>query len=278
MTERYAWVGWDRAKVFRWLKSVMLDPDLPPLAKVIAYWLSEHFNRESATAYPSYGRLALLSSKSRSSVIRGVKALVDRGYVRVEETNRYDLPSNSYSFAEPPNNQKLAAIVKQRTARRSSKNAQSEGRLPLLEDLRTGPPVDHRENEGGSGGERQWSNDEAIGSTADRPGSFSGHGGPPVTPDFSEDPSDENPNQPSDKPSSAHRVAEADLEEEELDDTMTGDSEELSEWERDGSLDDDEEQHESLPVGDEELLEAALADDDELVPTEFLEDEDGATN
>ena len=62
--------------------AITLEPELTPSAKVVGALLLEHYNIATGQCYPSFDKLAEESQLDRSTVIRGINELVDRGWFR----------------------------------------------------------------------------------------------------------------------------------------------------------------------------------------------------
>ena len=66
---------------WQWLGRVMLDSELSASARIVAYWLYEHANKETMIAFPSVNTLAKLSGFSERQVKRARAALISRGWL-----------------------------------------------------------------------------------------------------------------------------------------------------------------------------------------------------
>jgi predicted transcriptional regulator len=61
--------------------------------------LLSHVNRQTGVAFPGYGRLARLAKMSRSSVIRTINSLIEKGFIAKRSNfNGMEYDSNEYTF------------------------------------------------------------------------------------------------------------------------------------------------------------------------------------
>ena len=80
---------------FVWLDQVRADPELTPLAFMLAYVIANHVNEREGFAWPSVARLASECRVTERGVQKVIARLVERGRLSVEhgngrsETNRY---------------------------------------------------------------------------------------------------------------------------------------------------------------------------------------------
>ena len=80
---------------FLWLEQVRADPELTPLAFMLAYVLGDLVNESQGFAWPSLARLAAECRVTERGVQKVIRRLVERGHLAVElgngrgETNRY---------------------------------------------------------------------------------------------------------------------------------------------------------------------------------------------
>jgi hypothetical protein len=80
---------------FLWLEQVRVDPELTPLAFMLAYVLGDLVNERQGFAWPSIARLADECRVTERGVQKVIRRLVERGHLAVElgngrgETNRY---------------------------------------------------------------------------------------------------------------------------------------------------------------------------------------------
>ena len=80
---------------FAWLHQVRVDPDLTPLAFVLAYVLAEFVNEGKGCAWPGIARLAAECRVTERGIKKVIRRLVERGHLHVEIdvgrgwTNRY---------------------------------------------------------------------------------------------------------------------------------------------------------------------------------------------
>ena len=68
----------------------MKQKGLKPATKIVLYWLAEHHNGESGRCFPSLNRLALCCEMDKSTVVRHIDALVEKGLVQRRKTTRPD--------------------------------------------------------------------------------------------------------------------------------------------------------------------------------------------
>jgi len=80
---------------FTWLRQVRVDPDLTPLAFMLAYVLAEFVNEGKGCAWPGIARLAAECRVTERGIKKVIRRLVERGHLHVEvavgrgRTNRY---------------------------------------------------------------------------------------------------------------------------------------------------------------------------------------------
>lgn len=80
---------------FVWLDQARVDPELTPLAFMLAYALANLVNEVEGFAWPSVARLAAECRVAERGVQKVIARLVERGHLSVEfgngrgETNRY---------------------------------------------------------------------------------------------------------------------------------------------------------------------------------------------
>jgi hypothetical protein len=80
---------------FVWLEQVRADPELTPLAFMLAYILADYVNEREGCAWPSIARLAAECRVTERGIQKTLRSLVERGHVNVElakgrgKTNRY---------------------------------------------------------------------------------------------------------------------------------------------------------------------------------------------
>lgn len=85
-------------RLFTWLDQVMADPDLPPSAKIVAYAIGQHINRQSRDAFPGTDRLAACIAMSRATVIEMVRRLEAAGHLGVDPGAQGRGHSNRYTM------------------------------------------------------------------------------------------------------------------------------------------------------------------------------------
>jgi hypothetical protein len=87
-----------------WCKWVSSDREVSPVAKVVAWIISTHFNRNSRVAFPGERLLADECGMPRTTVQRAILELVMRGYLKkTERDHRAGGRSSSiYAPAEVP--------------------------------------------------------------------------------------------------------------------------------------------------------------------------------
>lgn len=66
-----------------WRDRVLADLRLPPLARVVGYWLADYVNRDTGEAWPSLTTLGERAGISKRYAVQMVQALVDAGLVEV---------------------------------------------------------------------------------------------------------------------------------------------------------------------------------------------------
>ena len=66
---------------WRLLGVIMGDPALPGSARSVAYFLLDHLNTQSERCDPSLIGLAERMGMSRRSVVSGINALIEKGYI-----------------------------------------------------------------------------------------------------------------------------------------------------------------------------------------------------
>ena len=80
---------------FVWLDQVRADPELTPLAFMLAYVLANLVNEREGFAWPSVARLAAKCRATENGVKKIIRRLVEGGHLSVElgigrgKTNRY---------------------------------------------------------------------------------------------------------------------------------------------------------------------------------------------
>ncbi len=80
---------------FVWLDQVRADPELTPLAFMLAYVIANLVNEREGYAWPSVARLAAECRVTENGVKKIIRRLVERGHLSVElgigrgKTNRY---------------------------------------------------------------------------------------------------------------------------------------------------------------------------------------------
>lgn len=80
---------------FLWLDQVRADPELTPLAFMLAYVIANLVNEREGFAWPSVARLASECRVTENGVKKVIRRLVERGHLSVEfgigrgKTNRY---------------------------------------------------------------------------------------------------------------------------------------------------------------------------------------------
>jgi hypothetical protein len=87
----------DTRKLFIWLDQVKGDPELSPVAFLVAYEIGQHFNsRHGGAAWPSSLTIASDIRMSQRSVLRAAKLLEQRGHLKIDpgkpgrgHSNRY---------------------------------------------------------------------------------------------------------------------------------------------------------------------------------------------
>lgn len=82
-----------------WLEQVAVDSGLPPLAMRAAVRIWSHWNAKTQTARPSYMRIAEDLAASEWGVIKAVKALIERGHLRIAVAGKQGSGhSNAYAL------------------------------------------------------------------------------------------------------------------------------------------------------------------------------------
>src|SRR5450631_33216 len=80
---------------FLWLNQVRADPELTPLAFMLAYVLSDLVNEREGCAWPGIAHLAAECHVTKKGIRKAIRSLVERGHLCVEagigrgRTNRY---------------------------------------------------------------------------------------------------------------------------------------------------------------------------------------------
>lgn len=64
-----------------WLRRIMHDPALHPVACSVAFVLADHADVSDGRTYPSYERIGEQLGTSRRSINRAIRQLIDGGYV-----------------------------------------------------------------------------------------------------------------------------------------------------------------------------------------------------
>jgi hypothetical protein len=67
-----------------WLDQIMIDHALPASARVVAYWIIQHFSRETGKCCPGLDRIAKLSGLSKGTVFNAVASLEVNGHFEPE--------------------------------------------------------------------------------------------------------------------------------------------------------------------------------------------------
>ena len=84
-----------RSEKFVWLNQVRADPELTPLAFMLAYVLADLVNEREGYAWPGIAHLAAECHVTEKGVKKVIRSLVERGHLSVEvgvgrgRTNRY---------------------------------------------------------------------------------------------------------------------------------------------------------------------------------------------
>ena len=82
-----------------WLEQVAVDSGLPPLAMRAAVRIWSHWNAKTQTARPSYMRIAEDLAASEWGMIKAVKALIERGHLRIAVAGKQGSGhSNAYAL------------------------------------------------------------------------------------------------------------------------------------------------------------------------------------
>lgn len=103
-----------RAK-FLWLEQVRADPELTPLAFMLAYVLADLVNEGTGYAWPSVAFLAAECRATERGVQKIVRRLIERGHLFVEfgqgrgETNRYRWIVKGHDLVRKGNSQSATA-------------------------------------------------------------------------------------------------------------------------------------------------------------------------
>jgi hypothetical protein len=99
----------DTRKLFVWLNQVKGDPELSPVAFMVAYEIGQHFNSQyGGAAWPSSLTIAINIGADKATVIRAVRRLRERGHLTVEPGRAGGPPgrghSNRYRMSKPERN------------------------------------------------------------------------------------------------------------------------------------------------------------------------------
>jgi hypothetical protein len=87
----------DARKLFVWLNQVRGDPELSPVAFMVAFEIGQHFNsRHGGAAWPSSLTIASNIRMSERSVIRAAKLLAQRGHLKIDPGKAGRGHSNQY--------------------------------------------------------------------------------------------------------------------------------------------------------------------------------------
>jgi hypothetical protein len=137
---------------FVWLDQVRADPELTPLAFMLAYVLANLVNEREGHAWPSIARLAAECRVSETSVKQVIRRLVARGHLSVElgigrgKTNRYRwiIKSDDVRRAED----------ERRVQRRPMSDQKWQAGLPISERKGVIPVTPIEEKKGQSGSEK----------------------------------------------------------------------------------------------------------------------------
>ena len=61
----------------------MKQKGIKPSAKIVLYWLADHYNGETGECFPSHKRLAECCEMTRQSIINQLKILEEAGLVKI---------------------------------------------------------------------------------------------------------------------------------------------------------------------------------------------------
>lgn len=82
----------------------MKQTGLKPAAKIVLYWLADHYNEETGLCFPSLKTLASECEMNKSTLIRHLDALEEMGLIERDKRNRENgsRASNSYRLTLTP--------------------------------------------------------------------------------------------------------------------------------------------------------------------------------
>jgi hypothetical protein len=140
----------DARKLFVWLDQVRGDPELSPSAFKVAYEIGQHFNaRHGGAAWPSSLTIATNVGLGKTTVIRVVQQLRERGHLKIDPgkagrgfSNQYFMVVRKGAAAYPkPAAKTCASAGSQDADKRSTSEPFAE---PIKGPFSTpkGPPVD----------------------------------------------------------------------------------------------------------------------------------------
>jgi hypothetical protein len=89
-------------RLFLWMNQVKADPELSPVAFMVAYEIGQHFNsKHGGAAWPSSLTIATNIGVDKATVIRAVRQLRERGHLKVDPGKAGRGHSNRYRMAKP---------------------------------------------------------------------------------------------------------------------------------------------------------------------------------
>lgn len=76
----------------------MKQTGLKPAAKIVLYWLADHFNGETGLCFPSLKKLADECEMDKSTIVRHLKALEEAGLIQRQVRTRVNGSQTSTSY------------------------------------------------------------------------------------------------------------------------------------------------------------------------------------
>jgi DNA-binding MarR family transcriptional regulator len=76
----------------------MKQTGLKPAAKIVLYWLADHYNGETGLCFPSLKKLADECEMDKSTIVRHLKALEEAGLIQRQARTRANGSQTSTSY------------------------------------------------------------------------------------------------------------------------------------------------------------------------------------
>jgi biotin operon repressor len=99
--------------LFDWLNRVKADPELMPVAFMVAFEIGQHFSsKRGGAAWPSSFTISKNIGIGKTSVIRAVQQLRERGHLSVEQGRAGRGHSNQYRMSKPGRKPESAQVLR----------------------------------------------------------------------------------------------------------------------------------------------------------------------